>query len=185
MSHILQSIPVGQKVGLAFSGGLDTSAALHWMRAKGAIPYAYTAQPRAAGRKRLRRDPAQGDGVRRRGGAPRRLPRRARRRRHRRAAGGRLPHLDGRPDVLQHDADRARRDRHDAGRRDARRRRPRLGRRQHVQGQRHRALLPLRPARQSRAAHLQALARRRVHRRARRAQGDVGVSGQGRASTTR
>ncbi len=43
MSHILQSIPVGHKVGLAFSGGLDTSAALHWMRAKGAIPYAYTA----------------------------------------------------------------------------------------------------------------------------------------------
>src|SRR5215217_6677451 len=38
MSHILQSVPVGQKVGLAFSGGLDTSAALHWMRAKGAIP---------------------------------------------------------------------------------------------------------------------------------------------------
>src|SRR6187455_984447 len=43
MSHILQSIPVGQKVGLAFSGGLDTSAALAWMREKGAIPYAYTA----------------------------------------------------------------------------------------------------------------------------------------------
>src|SRR3978361_2361674 len=43
MSHILQSLPVGQKVGLAFSGGLDTSAALHWMREKGAIPYAYTA----------------------------------------------------------------------------------------------------------------------------------------------
>ena len=43
MSHILQSVPAGQKVGLAFSGGLDTSAALHWMRAKGAIPYAYTA----------------------------------------------------------------------------------------------------------------------------------------------
>jgi len=43
MSHILQDIPVGQKVGIAFSGGLDTSAALHWMRAKGAIPYAYTA----------------------------------------------------------------------------------------------------------------------------------------------
>ncbi len=34
---------MGQKVGIAFSGGLDTSAALHWMRAKGAIPYAYTA----------------------------------------------------------------------------------------------------------------------------------------------
>src|SRR5512136_184579 len=43
MSHILQDVPVGQKVGIAFSGGLDTSAALHWMRAKGAIPFAYTA----------------------------------------------------------------------------------------------------------------------------------------------
>jgi argininosuccinate synthase len=43
MSHILQSLPVGRKVGIAFSGGLDTSAALHWMRAHGAIPYAYTA----------------------------------------------------------------------------------------------------------------------------------------------
>jgi argininosuccinate synthase len=43
MSTILQSIPAGQKVGIAFSGGLDTSAALHWMRGKGAIPYAYTA----------------------------------------------------------------------------------------------------------------------------------------------
>src|SRR5216110_3407478 len=43
MAIILQSLPVGQKVGIAFSGGLDTSAALHWMRAKGAIPFAYTA----------------------------------------------------------------------------------------------------------------------------------------------
>src|SRR6201988_3614855 len=43
MSTILQSVPAGQKVGIAFSGGLDTSAALHWMRAKGAIPFAYTA----------------------------------------------------------------------------------------------------------------------------------------------
>ena len=43
MSHILQDLPAGQKVGIAFSGGLDTSAALHWMRAKGAIPFAYTA----------------------------------------------------------------------------------------------------------------------------------------------
>jgi argininosuccinate synthase len=40
---ILQNIPVGQKVGIAFSGGLDTSAALHWMMKKGALPYAYTA----------------------------------------------------------------------------------------------------------------------------------------------
>src|SRR5438874_12098224 len=43
MGHILQSLPVGERVGIAFSGGLDTSAALHWMRRKGAIPYAYTA----------------------------------------------------------------------------------------------------------------------------------------------
>ena len=43
MGHILQQVPVGERVGIAFSGGLDTSAALHWMRAKGAIPYAYTA----------------------------------------------------------------------------------------------------------------------------------------------
>jgi argininosuccinate synthase len=43
MSVILEALPVGQKVGIAFSGGLDTSAALHWMKQKGAIPYAYTA----------------------------------------------------------------------------------------------------------------------------------------------
>src|SRR6202451_911210 len=43
MGNILQKLPVGEKVGLAFSGGLDTSAAIHWMRAKGAIPYSYTA----------------------------------------------------------------------------------------------------------------------------------------------
>src|SRR3954451_809606 len=43
MANILQHLPVGEKVGIAFSGGLDTSAALHWMREKGAIPYAYTA----------------------------------------------------------------------------------------------------------------------------------------------
>ncbi|MBL8144340.1 MAG: argininosuccinate synthase [Acidobacteria bacterium] len=43
MANILQKLPTGEKVGIAFSGGLDTSAALHWMRQKGAIPYAYTA----------------------------------------------------------------------------------------------------------------------------------------------
>jgi argininosuccinate synthase len=41
--NILQSLPVGERVGIAFSGGLDTSAALLWMRRRGAIPYAYTA----------------------------------------------------------------------------------------------------------------------------------------------
>src|ERR1700677_4493702 len=43
MSVILETLPLGEKVGIAFSGGLDTSAALHWMKQKGAIPYAYTA----------------------------------------------------------------------------------------------------------------------------------------------
>ncbi|MBO7849202.1 argininosuccinate synthase [Burkholderia pseudomallei] len=43
MTTILENLPAGQKVGIAFSGGLDTSAALHWMRIKGAVPYAYTA----------------------------------------------------------------------------------------------------------------------------------------------
>ena len=40
---ILQNLPVGERVGIAFSGGLDTSAALRWMKLKGALPYAYTA----------------------------------------------------------------------------------------------------------------------------------------------
>jgi argininosuccinate synthase len=43
MSHILKSIPKGEKVGLAFSGGLDTSVAVAWMRERGAIPFTYTA----------------------------------------------------------------------------------------------------------------------------------------------
>ena len=43
MSNILEHLPSGEKVGIAFSGGLDTSAALHWMKLKGARPYAYTA----------------------------------------------------------------------------------------------------------------------------------------------
>ncbi|MBX3708065.1 MAG: argininosuccinate synthase [Pseudomonadales bacterium] len=42
-ANILESLPVGERVGIAFSGGLDTSVAVHWMRARGAIPYAYTA----------------------------------------------------------------------------------------------------------------------------------------------
>src|SRR5712672_2301004 len=43
MGNILQSLPVGENVGIAFSGGLDTSAAIYWMRQKGAVPYCYTA----------------------------------------------------------------------------------------------------------------------------------------------
>ena len=151
MANILQHLPSGQKVGIAFSGGLDTSAALHWMRAKGAIPYAYTAnlgQP----------DEPDYDEIPRRAlqyGAEKarldRLPHAARRRRTRGAPVRRLPYLHGRRPVLQHDADRPRRHRNDARCRHEGRRRQHLGRRQHLQGQRHRAVLPLRPARQSRA----------------------------------
>src|ERR1700761_7842333 len=43
MSTILKSLPTGEKVGIAFSGGLDTSAALLWMKQKGARTFAYTA----------------------------------------------------------------------------------------------------------------------------------------------
>lgn len=43
MTHILPSLPIGEKVGIAFSGGLDTSCAVAWMQSKWAIPYAYTA----------------------------------------------------------------------------------------------------------------------------------------------
>jgi argininosuccinate synthase len=43
VTAILGALPRGEKIGIAFSGGLDTSAAVYWMRAKGAIPYAYTA----------------------------------------------------------------------------------------------------------------------------------------------
>ena len=40
---VLAALPVGEKVGIAFSGGLDTSVAVAWMREKGALPYTYTA----------------------------------------------------------------------------------------------------------------------------------------------
>jgi argininosuccinate synthase len=43
MSKVLASLPAGEKVGIAFSGGLDTSVAVAWMRSKGAIPCTYTA----------------------------------------------------------------------------------------------------------------------------------------------
>jgi len=43
VSKVLGSLPTGEKVGIAFSGGLDTSVAVAWMREKGAIPFAYTA----------------------------------------------------------------------------------------------------------------------------------------------
>src|SRR6266702_4021046 len=68
MSKVLCSLPVGERVGIAFSGGLDTSVAVAWMREKGAVPCAYTAdigqydEPdigSVPGRARLRRVPHQ------------------------------------------------------------------------------------------------------------------------------
>ncbi len=133
-------------------------------------------QSRPARRARLRRHSAPGVAIRRQGRAAHRLPRCAGGRGHRGAPGRRLSHLDRRCDLFQYDSHRARGHRHAAGGRDARRRRAHLGRRQHLQGQRHRALLSLRLARQSCAAHLQAVARRSLHRRAGRPQGDVRLS---------
>ena len=43
VSKVLTSLPVGERVGIAFSGGLDTSVAVAWMRDKGAVPCTYTA----------------------------------------------------------------------------------------------------------------------------------------------
>ncbi len=104
MATILQQLPAGQKVGIAFSGGLDTSAALHWMQQQGRHPYAYTAnlgQPDEADYDEI---PRKAHAVRRREGPPGRLPRAAGRRRHRRAAVRRLPHLHRRRHLLQHHA---------------------------------------------------------------------------------
>src|SRR3954471_480069 len=44
VTKVLSSLPVGERVGIAFSGGLDTSVAVAWMREKGAVPCAYTAE---------------------------------------------------------------------------------------------------------------------------------------------
>ena len=43
MSRVLTSLPVGERVGIAFSGGLDTTVAIAWIRENGAVPYALTA----------------------------------------------------------------------------------------------------------------------------------------------
>ena len=180
LATILGTLPKGEKVGIAFSGGLDTSAAVHWMRAKGAIPYAYTAHlgqpdesdyaeiPRKAlayGAEKARlvecRPQLVAEGI---------------------AAiqCGAFHISTGGADLLQHHAARPRGHRHHAGGGDARGRRRHLERRQHLQGQRHRALLSLRPARQPGPEDLQALARPALHRRAGRPARDVAVHGEGR-----
>lgn len=117
-----------------------------------------------------------GPRLRRGGRAAGRLPGSPRRRGARGADVRRVPHPLRRPQLLQHHPAGARRHRHPAGAGHARGRRPDLGRRLHLQGQRHRAVLPLRPARQPLPADLQAVAGRRLRHRARWPQGDVGVA---------
>ena len=131
---------------------------------------------RAVRRARHRRGPEPREGVRRRDRAPRRREGPARRGGPRGPAVRRVPHPLGRQDLLQHDAARPRRHRHAARARHEGGRRRHLGRRLHLQGQRHRAVLPLRPDGQPAAAHLQAVAGRRVRHRARRPQGDERVA---------
>ncbi|CAA9245936.1 MAG: Argininosuccinate synthase, partial [uncultured Blastococcus sp.] len=126
-----------------------------------------------------------GDAVRRRARAGGRL--------HAPAGGGgarrprlrRVPHPQWRSRLLQHDAARPGGDRDAAGARDARRRRRHLGRRLDVQGQRHRALLPVRAARQPGAAHLQALAGRGLRHRARWTPRDERLARRARAAVPR
>ena len=73
-AKVLMSLPVGERVGIAFSGGLDTSAAVAWMRDRGAIPYTYTADLGQYDEPELDTRARPGQGVRRRAGPPRRLP---------------------------------------------------------------------------------------------------------------
>ena len=142
-------------------------------------------RPRPVRRAEPRDGPGPREGVRRRDRTAGRLPRAARPRGPGGAAVRRVPHLDRRQDVLQHDAARARGHRHAARAGDGPRRREHLGRRLDVQGQRHRALLPLRPAGQPQPARLQAVAGRRLRQRARRARGDERVPDRARSPLPR
>ena len=185
MSTILKSLPKGEKVGIAFSGGLDTSAALLWMKQKGARVFAYTAnlgQP----------DEADYDEIPRKamefGAEKARLVDCRTQLVHEGIAAiqsgafhistGGIAYFNTTPlgravtGTMLVVGDEGGRRQH-------------LGRRLHLQGQRHRAVLPLRPADQSELADLQALARPAVHRRARRPRRNVGVHDRAAASPTR
>ena len=150
MSKVLTSLPVGERVGIAFSGGLDTSVAVAWMRDKGAIPCTYTADIGQY-------DEPDIDGVPDRAlqyGAE--IARAVDCRRQLVEEGlaalacGAFHIRSGGRAYFNTTPLGPRRHRHDAGPRHARGRRRHLGRRLDVQGQRHRAVLPLRPARQPR-----------------------------------
>ena len=186
MSKVLTSLPVGERVGIAFSGGLDTSVAVAWMREKGAVPCTYTAdigqydEPDIASRARPRRSRTA---PRSRGWstAARRWSRRA------------WPPWPAAPSTSA-PAGRAYFNTTPLGRAVTGTLLVRamreddvvdLGRRLHLQGQRHRAVLPLRPARQPVPADLQAVAGRRLRHRARRPHGDVRVAGRARPALPR
>src|ERR1044071_4296603 len=124
MSKVLTSLPVGERVGIAFSGGLDTSVAVAWMRDKGAIPCAYTADIGQYDEPDIASVPGRALSY---GAELGRLV-------DCRAALRGLPHPHRRTGLLQHHPAGPRRDRHPAGTRDGRRRRPDLGRRLDLQG---------------------------------------------------
>ena len=185
MSKVLTSLPIGERVGIAFSGGLDTSVAVAWMRDKGAVPCTYTADIGQYDEPDISGVPGRALRVRRRDRPRGRLPGLAGRGGPGRAGLRRVPHPLRRPHLLQHHPARPRRHRHDAGAGDARGRRRHLGRRVDLQGQRHRAVLPLRPARQPRAADLQAVAGRRLRPRAGRSRRDEPVAHRARPALPR
>ena len=164
MSKVLNSLPVGERVGIAFSGGLDTSVRRRLDAREGRGPLHLHRRPRAVRRARHRHRPRRAHQY---GAEISRLvdcKRGAGRGGPGRAAVRRLPHPYGRPDLLQHHAAGPGGHRHPARARHAGGRRRDLGRRVDVQGQRHRAVLPLRPAGQPAAADLQAVAGRGLRR---------------------
>ena len=126
--------------------------------------------------------PAGGAATRRQGRAPDRLPRRPGARGVDRHPVRRVPPRRRRAQVLQHHAARPRGDHHRHRPRDERGRRRHLQRREHAQGERHPALLPLRRADQPGAHHLQAVARSGVRDRVRRTDRDERVPGRDQAA---
>ena len=127
VSKVLTSLPVGERVGIAFSGGLDTSVAVAWMRAKGAVPCTYTADIGQYDEPDISGVPDRALQYGAELGPRGRLPRRAGRGGSGRAGLRRLPHPLRRARLLQHHPARPRGHRHHAGPGDARGRRRHLG----------------------------------------------------------
>ena len=170
---ILASLPVGERVGIAFSGGLDTRCAVAWMREQGAVLRVHR-RPRPARRERRRGHPADGA---QHGAEEARLVdcREALVREGIAAIQCGAFHL---PTAARSTSTRRRSAAPSPPRRSCARcarTASRLRRRQHAQGQRHPALLPLRHARQPGARDLQAVARRAFVARVRRPHGDERV----------